>query len=118
MGPLCCDQPETLTQGYYLRVDSPMINAVPRLPTATIGEVSMYCMLGMVYPLYGSVACLRDTVIRSITVGLRENRCYCVPLCRHILGAMSWTGVLFVTYRAVLYTSICTGIHTRRNHIG
>lgn len=46
MGPLCCDQPETLTQGYYLRVDSPMINAVPRLPTATIGEVSMYCMLG------------------------------------------------------------------------
>ena len=22
MGPLCCDQPETLTQGYYPRVDS------------------------------------------------------------------------------------------------
>ena len=28
--PLCCDQPETLTQGYYPRVDSPVINAAPR----------------------------------------------------------------------------------------
>ena len=24
MSPLCCDQPETLTQGYYPRVDSPV----------------------------------------------------------------------------------------------
>ena len=27
--PLCCDQPETLTQGYYPRVDSIAINASP-----------------------------------------------------------------------------------------
>lgn len=27
MGPLCCDQPETLTQCYYPRVDSMAINA-------------------------------------------------------------------------------------------
>ena len=30
MRPLCCDQLETLTQGYYPRVDSPVINAAPR----------------------------------------------------------------------------------------
>ena len=30
MRPLCCDQQETLTQGYYPRVDLPVINAAPR----------------------------------------------------------------------------------------
>ena len=30
MRPLCCDQPETLTQGYYPRVDSVAVNAAPR----------------------------------------------------------------------------------------
>ena len=30
MRPLCCNQPETLTQGYYPRVDSMVINAAPR----------------------------------------------------------------------------------------
>ena len=29
MRPLCCNQPETLTQGYYPRVDSMVINAAP-----------------------------------------------------------------------------------------
>ena len=30
MRPLCCDQPEALTQGNYPRVDSMVINAAPR----------------------------------------------------------------------------------------
>ena len=30
MKPLCRDQPETLTQGYYPRVDSPVIYAAHR----------------------------------------------------------------------------------------
>ena len=29
MRSLCCDQPEPLTQGYYPRVDSPIISAAP-----------------------------------------------------------------------------------------
>ena len=29
MRPLCCDQLETLTQGYYPGVDSPVINEAP-----------------------------------------------------------------------------------------
>ena len=35
MRPLCCDQTETLTQGYYPRVDSPVINAAPRRRVVT-----------------------------------------------------------------------------------
>ena len=35
MRPLCCDQPETPTQGYYPRVDSPVINAAPRRRVVT-----------------------------------------------------------------------------------
>ena len=30
MRPLCCDQLETLTQGYYPRIDLLVINAAPR----------------------------------------------------------------------------------------
>ena len=30
MRPLCCDQPDTLFQAYYFRVDSLAINAAPR----------------------------------------------------------------------------------------
>lgn len=30
MTPLCCDPPETLTQGYYSNVDSLVIRTAPR----------------------------------------------------------------------------------------
>ena len=30
MRPVCCDQPEILTQGYYPRVESIAVNAAPR----------------------------------------------------------------------------------------
>ena len=36
MRPLCCDQPEALTQGYYPLVGSPVINAAPRTTQASI----------------------------------------------------------------------------------
>ena len=36
MRPLCCDQPETLTQGYYPRVDSAVINAAPLVVESSV----------------------------------------------------------------------------------
>ena len=41
MRPLCCDQLETLTQGYYPRVDSPVINAAPRRRESYLGKISI-----------------------------------------------------------------------------
>ena len=46
MRPLCCDQPETLTQGYYSRVDLPVINAAPHRRVATpVKETSKLTLL-------------------------------------------------------------------------
>ena len=41
MRPLCCHQLETLTQGYYPRVDSPVINAAPRRKEWFPGEINI-----------------------------------------------------------------------------
>ena len=41
MRPRCCDQPETLTQSYYPRIDSIAINAVPR--HREVAPVNKHC---------------------------------------------------------------------------